>query len=698
MADGVNVANAYVSIMPSMQGVESNLTSVLTDAMEGAGDAAGKTGGESIGSALLSQLQGLGAGFLEKGGEVGSALSGGIESVLSGGGGAAVVAAAGALALSVGNELMEIGGTFDDMTDEIIVGTGASGDALQGLTDAARDIATSVPTSFENAGDVVQEFNTRMGLSGDALVEVGSKAASLQNVVGSVNLDNLTGALNEWGISGRQAADEMDYLFGVSQSTGIGFDSLVSVVQGAGPAMQQLGFSFESTADMAGQLDKAGINASGVMGSMKKALSSVAEQGGDVQKAFRDSVGAIQGYIDAGDTASAISAAADIFGTRNASQFVAALQSGALSLDQLGQASLGASGDIEATEQATMDWPERWELIQNSVAAALEPLGSAVWGLATTAMDGLGSAMDAVWTASEPLRATVSDLASGAFAALQPVLQPLADSLGNLGSAALPLLSAAFQALAGVLQFVGAVVGALWGYVSPLVAILADGLAGAANTVAAAMQVAAAVLAAAGSAFSAAASAIQSAWSPVAGFFASAVSSIQGSFAGAVSSASGMVSGIVSVISGLPGKVWSWISQIPGKFSAMWSSIHVPSFHIEGSFNLDPAHFSVPHIAFYAAGGYVDTPTAIVGEAGGEFVWPSRHGYIERYADALVDAMDLGGAQRVGSGRVEALLERIADQQGRGGVYLDGRTLVGAISPEMDRSLGARRLAAGRGF
>lgn len=642
MAEGVNVANAFVSVMPSMEGVEANLTSVLSGAMEGAGDAAGKTGGDSIGSAILGQLQGLGGDFLAKGGEMGSALSGGIESVLSGAGGAAVVAATAALAVAVGNELMEVGGTFDEMTDEIIVGTGASGDALQGLSDVATNIGTSVPTSFAAAGDIVQEFNTRMGLSGDTLQEVGSKAASLQNIVGSVNFDNLTGAFNEWGISGEQAGSEMDYLFGVAQQTGIGFDSLVSVVQNAGPAMQQLGFSFEDTADMAGQLDKAGLNASGVMGSMKKALSSVAEQGGDVQQAFHDSVDAIQGYIDAGDTASAISAASDIFGTRNAPQFVAALRSGAISLDDLGQASLGAAGDIQATEEATMDWPEQWQLIQNNMAAALEPLGSAVWGMATTAMEGVGSAMSVVWAASEPLRTTIADLAAGAFAELQPVLQPLADAFGNMASATLPLLSGAFTALSGALQVIGAAVSALWGLVSPLATILVDGLAGAANTVAAAMQVAGAVLSAAGSTFSSVASAIQGAWAPVGGFFASVVSSIQSSFDGAVSAASGMVSSIVSTISGLPGQIWSWISQIPGKFSAMWSSIHIPTFHIEGGFNLDPANFSVPHISFYAAGGYIDRPTAIVGEAGGEFVWPSRTGYIERYAEALVDAMGAG--------------------------------------------------------
>lgn len=67
-----------------------------------------------------------------------------------------------------------------------------------------------------------------------------------------------------------------------------------------------------------------------------------------------------------------------------------------------------------------------------------------------------------------------------------------------------------------------------------------------------------------------------------------------------------------------------------------------------------------------------------------------------RFAVSVVSAGDNGVQGALG--RVEGLLSGILDGQGRAGVYIDGRQLVGAISDRMDQSLGARRDRVGRGF
>ncbi len=693
MASGVTVANAFVQVMPSMEGAEASLTSALSGAMEGAGDAAGKAGGGSMLDAISGALGGLGERVASVGGEAGEAVAGGFSSILSGAGGAEMVAAGAGVAAAVGAALMSVGGTFDEMTDEIVVGTGASGDALQGLSDVATHIGTSVPTSFATAGDIVQEFSTRMGLSGDTLQDVGSKAASLQNIVGSVNFDNLTGAFNEWGISGEQAGSEMDYLFGVVQTTGIGFDSLVSVVQTAGPAMQELGFSFNDTADMAGMLDKAGLNASGVMGSMKKALSSVAEQGGDVQQAFHDSVDAIQGYIDAGDDASAINAAKDIFGARNAPQFVAALKSGAINLDQLGQSALGAQGDIEGTEEATMDWPEQWQLIQNNMQAALAPLGSAVWSAATTGMQGLSDAMTWLGQAAQPVMDVLGPMMQSAMEQLSPVMQPIVDALGNLGQSILPLVSGAFQFLAGVLSAIGAVLQVVWGVVSPIAQVFAGVLAVAIDVVAAAFTALGAVLAAIGGFFQGAASVAVSAWqgvqgvfsgisSAIGGFFQGACSVIGGAMQSAASVAQGAFQGAQSVGSsvasaiggffqgaasaigsrmsaaadtakGVLNAIQSTASSVVSGIERFFGGIHIslpniqfphislPHFSISGSFSLNPPSIPTIGVSWYAKGGITDG-VSVIGEAGREAIVPYTNSNIRPWARALADAAGLG--------------------------------------------------------
>ncbi|WP_417119007.1 phage tail tape measure protein [Olsenella phocaeensis] len=686
MADGANVANAYVQIIPSMQGAQQNISDALSGAVETAADAAGSKGGEGIGSAITSALSGLGSQFAAVGGDVGTSLFDGISAVASGAGGAAVVASVAALGTAVGAVLLGVGGQFDELNDSIQISTGASGDELQALADTATSVFTSVPTSMETAGGAVAAFSQRMGLSGDTLQEVASKAASLQNVVGDVDLGNLTGMFNEFGVSGEQAGVEMDYLFGVTQQTGIGFNELVGIVQGAGPAMQQLGFSLNDTADFAGQLDKAGINASQVMGSMKKALSSVAEEGGDVQQTFHDSVDAIQGFVAAGDDASAIAAAKDIFGARNAPQFVAALKSGAVSLDQLGQSALGASGDIEATEEATMDWPEQWQLIQNGITAALEPLGSAVWSAASSAMQGLSDAMSWLSQAAQPVTDAVGQLASGALAQMQPVLQPVVDALGNLGASILPVVSGALSAVGGALQVAGALFSALFSFVSPVVSVLAGALSVAINAVAGLFSVLGAALDAVGSTFSTVAGAIQGAWSPIAGFFSGVVSGITGAFSGVSAALQGPFDDAVSAISSIPGKIVGFFSGIGDRITSAIGSIHFPQPSVSWeSLQVGPASIPIPHVSWYGAGGLFDGASLIgVGERGTELAWPSYGPYLDKYGAAIASHMDAPGETL----DYDRLAAAVAREVGRLRIYLDKKELVGGIADEMDAELG----------
>ena len=60
------------------------------------------------------------------------------------------------------------------------------------------------------------------------------------------------------------------------------------------------------------------------------------------------------------------------------------------------------------------------------------------------------------------------------------------------------------------------------------------------------------------------------------------------------------------------------------------------------------------------------------------------------------EASMAGGAS--GLGETNDLLRQLVRGQNEGGVYVDGKALVGAVSGYVDKSLGARRAAAQRGF
>jgi phage-related minor tail protein len=364
----VELATAYVTLIPSMQGAQGKIAEALMPA--GAeGDKAGKNAGGMFAS-----------GF---GGVLGAAAIG--------------VAAAGAAVAGAAVGLYKVGAIFDDVTDTIRVGTGASGAALDGLVGIAQQVGAEVPTSFEKAGSTVADLNTRLGLSGDTLSTVAQQYIQAGNILGTdVDITSTTAAFSAFGIEGANVEGAMDSLFRVAQATGVGMNELASTVQTNAVPMQNLGFSFEETAALAGSLDKAGLNTSQTMASMGKSLVTLAKAGEEPQAAFKRTTGEIGEFIKSGDTAGALNLASKVFGTKGATAFVGALQSGKINLDDL-TASAGLTSDtILGLGKETADAAESWQLIKNKAILALEPVGTAVFNLAGNVMGALADRMDGI--------------------------------------------------------------------------------------------------------------------------------------------------------------------------------------------------------------------------------------------------------------------------------------------------------------
>lgn len=366
----IEVAKATVTVIPNMQGAQQAITAQMGAAASSAGTAASTAAGSAFAGGLGAKLGGL-KGVMTK------ALP--------------VAAAAG-----VGKVLFDIGNEFDEMTDTIIVGTGASGKALEELQDAAKGIATTVPVSFGEAGNLVQDLNTRLGLTGDTLTEVGTQIAQVGDMTGEAfDTEAFAGAMSAWGTSAEEMSGQLDNLFAISQSTGIGMNDLTGIMESAAPQMQALGYSFEDTAAMAGLLDKAGLDAGGTMSKMSKALTTIAKDGEEPAEAMKRVTEEIGGYIEKGDEAAAINAAADLFGTKGATQFVAAVQSGSMSIEDFSAAMSDSSGIISKTQNDTMSFGERVDLLKNQFKELLEPMGSAVFAGLSTVMQGITTAFGA---------------------------------------------------------------------------------------------------------------------------------------------------------------------------------------------------------------------------------------------------------------------------------------------------------------
>lgn len=602
MAEGVTVANAYVQIMPSVQGMKQNLTDSLVPDMT----AAGEQGGAAMGSGILGKLSMLKGPLLA----VGGALAGALASA------------------KIGESLLNIGGEFDEMTDAIVIGTGASGDALAALEESAKGIATSVGGSFADAGDIVQDLNTRLGLAGEDLDEVGQRVAAAGKLFGqSINVESMSGAFAAFGVETDQMAAKMDYLFGVSQSTGLGFDELTAIIEKNAPALQGLGFSFEESANMAGLLDKAGMDASGTMGRMGKALVELAQPGESAADAYRRVIDEMQGYIEAGDEAAALDVASQLFGTKGAAQFVGAVESGALSMEELTDAALGAGDGIMGTFEATADWPERWEIIQNKAKEALEPLGGAL-------MDGVSDALAKVSDAMDEIDPTM--------------LAEVGETMGDVLNVAVEGLGTALQYIIdhkdGIAEFFttfGDAVNNVWTVIQPFVSFLTDVFVGyTLPMIEAGLQVLSGNFDGAKESISRAVENIKQ----ILGFDG-IVDKVKGVF-------ERVKTAITTPIENARNAIKTGLDRIKSLFSGLKLSlphIKTPHFRISGGeapWGLG-GQGTRPSIGidWYAKGGIVDEPTLIgAGERGGELLWPSYEPYLSKYADAIAENIGGGGA------------------------------------------------------
>src|SRR5690606_1542978 len=104
---------------------------------------------------------------------------------------------------------------------------------------------------------------------------------------------------------------------------------------------------------------------------MSRALVELAKDGEEPAEAFKRTTGEIQNLLDKGDKAAAIDLASDLFGTRNASQFIGSLESGALAMDDLAAVTGMTEDTILGAGAETADFAEKWLMFKNRVMVGL---------------------------------------------------------------------------------------------------------------------------------------------------------------------------------------------------------------------------------------------------------------------------------------------------------------------------------------
>lgn len=345
--------------------------------------------------------------------------------------GAAGVAKA---AVDAGKYLVDLGSQFDAATDAIRIGTGATGEALDSLTDDFNAVYSSVPTTMEDASKAIADYNTRLGLTGEELQGVSSQAIQVADMLG----EDLGGVIEassksfqQWNIDAADMGGAMDYVFKASQSTGVGFTDLMNTVQTFGPQLQEMGYSFEEATALIGQMEKAGVNTEEVLGAMKKSVAAMAKEGIGASEGLDKYAKAI---INAKDMTKATTIATEVFGSRAASTMAAALRDGSISAEQLTESLMKNGETISGCATDTYDFAENLQVFKQKAQVALEPLAATMFDSLNKLMPIVGDLMDRLIPVIEDLATTLTPLIEDCVAQIGPMLAEFVPKIASIAA------------------------------------------------------------------------------------------------------------------------------------------------------------------------------------------------------------------------------------------------------------------------
>lgn len=338
--------------------------------------------------------------------------------------------------------LLKLGMDFDKSFDKIRVGTGATGEALKSLQEDFKAVYSSVPANMDEVSAAIADLNTRTGLAGKPLQELSKQMLNLSRITGedlSGIIKNSSRLFGDWGLSADKTSSTMDYLFKVSQSTGIGFNELNAKLVQFGAPLRQMGFDFETAAAMIGKFEKEGVNTEFVLGGLRVALGKIAKEGiTNTAEALAEITRRIK---EAGSTSEANRIALEMFGARVGPDMAAAIREGRFELSNLAEGLKASRETINGATFETMDFSDKLTVMKNKAAVALEPLGSNLMTAINNAMPAiesiLGKISDAVnWFGnldSSSQKLILSFI--GVAAAIGPVMSTLGRLTSGIGSA-----------------------------------------------------------------------------------------------------------------------------------------------------------------------------------------------------------------------------------------------------------------------
>lgn len=363
--------------------------------------------------------------------------------------------------VGLGNAALASSDIFQKASLTIRQGTGATGEALKGLEKDFKSVFKQMPEDAEKTSGVLAGLNSSLGLTGKPLQEMTKQMLNLSRVTGEdVNtlIADSSNIFGQWSIDTQNQSKTLDYLWKVSQSTGVGVGELTKKISESGQPLKQMGYSLEESAALFGKWESEGMDVQTAMDGMSIALDKMTEAGKNPAKEFPKLINQIK---NAGSAGEANALAIDLFGSKIGNEMAQSIRDGKFNVEDLMSTLDNSKDSINSAGEETLTFGDRMEIFKNNTKTALKPLGDILLKIAEDWLPKVSSAIEKVSNWFSDLSPTTQNIIialAGFAAAIGPILMIAAPLISILG------------ALIGLAGTLGVSLGAI---VAPIILVIA---------------------------------------------------------------------------------------------------------------------------------------------------------------------------------------------------------------------------------